>query len=170
VLYGRPRDAAANARGNDGRVPVATKGEFNETRIEIQKEDSMRQVSIGVQMFAVTVVAIAVVAGCATSTPVRTEKSTSGIRAAEEVGAPKVPQAALHLQLAKEELENAKSMAAKDEREMAASMLTRAEADAELAVLLSREQTEKSEALAAVERVRQLRQDNKLPALEKNNP
>jgi hypothetical protein len=99
--------------------------------------------------------------GCAANPGLRTEASTSGIRAAEEVGASKVPQAALHLQLAKEELEHAKGLAASGERERASSLLLRAEADAELAVALSREQAEKSEALAAVERVRQLRQDNK---------
>jgi hypothetical protein len=123
----------------------------------------MRHISkIGITVFAVAIAAIAIAAGCATTPPMRTtEASTSGIRAAEEVGAPQVPRAALHLQLAKEELGNAEGLAAKDEKEQASSMLTRAEADAELAVALSRESTEKSEALAAVERVRKLRQDNK---------
>ena len=120
----------------------------------------MRHISkIGIMVFAVAVVATAIAAGCA-SAPLRTEASTSGIRAAEEVGAAKVPQASLHLQLAKEELELAKGLAAKDEKKKAASMLLRAEADAELAVALSRGDAEKSEARAAVERVRQLRQDN----------
>ncbi|MEK6699374.1 MAG: DUF4398 domain-containing protein [Nitrospirota bacterium] len=120
----------------------------------------MRHVSkIGIMVFAVAVVAAAIAAGCA-SAPLRTEASTSGIRAAEEAGAAKVPQASLHLQLAKEELELAKGLAAKGEKEKAASMLLRAEADAELAVALSRGDAEKSEARAAVERVRQLRQDN----------
>jgi hypothetical protein len=40
-------------------------------------------------------------------------------------------------------------------------MLSRAEADAELAVALSREDAEKAEARGAVDRVRQLRQENK---------
>jgi regulator of protease activity HflC (stomatin/prohibitin superfamily) len=112
-------------------------------------------------VFTVAVVATAIVAGCAnTPAPLRTEASTSGIRAAEEVGAAKVPQASLHLQLAKEELALAKALSAKGEKEKAASMLLRAEADAELAIALSREDAEKTEAKAAVERVRQLRQDN----------
>jgi hypothetical protein len=110
-------------------------------------------------VFAAAVVATAIVAGCANA-PLRTEASTSGIRAAEEAGAAKVPQASLHLQLAKEELEIAKGLAAKGDKAEAASMLSRAEADAELAVVLSRGDAEKSEATAAVERVRQLRQDN----------
>jgi len=112
-------------------------------------------------MLATVIVATAIAAGCASNRqPLRTEASTSGIRAAEEVGAAKVPQASLHLQLAKEELELARALAAKGEKKEAASMLLRAEADGELAVALSRGDAEKSEALAAVERVRQLRQDN----------
>ncbi len=112
-------------------------------------------------MLAMVVVAIAIVAGCASNLqPFRTEASTSGIRAAEEVGAAKVPQASLHLQLAREELELARGLAAKGEKKEAASMLLRAEADSELAVALSRGDAEKSEALAAVERVRQLQKDN----------
>ena len=121
----------------------------------------MRQVSkIGIMVFAVAVMVTALVAGCANA-PLRTEASTSGIRAAEEAGAAKVPQASLHLQLAKEELELAKGLAARGETENAASMLLRAEADAELAVALSRGDAEKAEAMEAVERVRQLRKDNK---------
>ena len=121
----------------------------------------MRQASkIGIMIFAVAVVATAIAVGCAATPPLRTEASTSGIRAAEEVGAAKVPQASLHLQLAKEELELAKGLAAKDEKEKAASMLLRAEADAELAVALSRGDAEKAEARDAIERVRKLRQDN----------
>jgi len=104
-------------------------------------------------------VATVIAAGCA-SAPLKTEASTSGIRAAEEVGAAGVPQASLHLQLAKEELGRAKSLAADDQKEKADSMLARAEVDAELAVALSREDAEKTEARAAVDRVRQLRQDN----------
>lgn len=122
----------------------------------------MRHASrIATLVFAVAVVVAAFAAGCASDPPLRTEASTSGIRAAEEVGASRVPRAALHLQLAKEELERARTLAAAGEQEQATSMLSRAEADAQLAVALSRENAEKSEATAAVERVRELRQDNK---------
>lgn len=122
----------------------------------------MRHLSkVGSSVVALAVMVAAIAAGCAsTSAPLGTEASTSGIRAAEEVGAPKVPRAALHLQLAKEELELAKGLAAGGDKDRASSLLLRAEADAELAVALSREDAEKSEAQAAVERVRQLRQDN----------
>ena len=99
-----------------------------------------------IMMFAMAAGTAAIGLGCASSPPLRTEASTSGIRAAEEVGAAKVPQASLHLQLAKEEMENAKALAAKDQKGMAVSMLSRSEADAELAVALSREDAEKAEA------------------------
>jgi len=121
----------------------------------------MKQVSkIGIMTLAVAVVATAFVSGCATNVPFRTEATTSGISAAEEAGAAKVPQASLHLQLAKEELELARGLAAKGKKEDAASMLLRAEADGELALALSHEDAQKTEAKAALERVRQLRKDN----------
>jgi hypothetical protein len=94
--------------------------------------------------------------GCST-TPLKTESTTSGISTAEAVGAENVPEASLLLQLAKEELEMARALSAKNEPERAESMLLRAEADAELAVLLSKQDTERTEAKAAIERVHQLR-------------
>jgi hypothetical protein len=106
---------------------------------------------------------MALIAGCASSPPVNKEASTSAIRAAEESGASNVPSASLYLQLAKEELESAKSLAASDEKEQAESMLLRAQADGELAVALSHGDSDKKEAVQAIERVRQLRQDNQLP-------
>ena len=120
----------------------------------------MRHLSkTAIMMFALSVGTTAL--GCASSTGLHTEKTTSGIRAAEEVGAAKVPQASLHLQLAKEELENARILGKQNEKERAVSMLWRAESDAELAVALSREDAEKAEALGAIDRVRQLRLENK---------
>lgn len=107
-------------------------------------------------------------ASCA-SAPLRTEASTSGIRAAQEVGATEVPRAALHLQLAKEELARAEAFSKRGAHEEASSMLLRSEVDAEMAVALSREDAEKTEALAAVERVRTLRTNN-AASLDKNKP
>ena len=121
----------------------------------------MRQVSkIGSMMVAVAFVAATFISGCAKNAPLHTEATTSGIRAAEEAGAAQVPQASLHLQLAKEGLERARELAAKGEKRDAASILTRAEADGELALALSHEDAQKTEALAALERVRQLQKDN----------
>jgi len=120
----------------------------------------MKHVSgIGIVVFAVAVGAIAIGAGCATA-PLSTEAATSGIRAADEVGAADVPQASLYLQLAREDLARVNALTEKGDDEAAASMLTRAEVDAELALALSREDAERTQAQAAMEQVRQLRRDN----------
>jgi len=47
------------------------------------------------------------------------------------------------------------------DKDRASSLLLRAEVDAELAVTLSKENAQRAEAQAAVERVRQLRQENR---------
>ena len=89
------------------------------------------------------------------------ESTTSGIRAAEEGGAVKVPQASLHLQLAKEQLKAAEALAEKGEKEQAVSMLSRAEADAALALALSHENDQKAQSRAALERAHRLQQENR---------
>jgi Skp family chaperone for outer membrane proteins len=109
--------------------------------------------------FSATVLFATMLAGCATTQTLHTESSTAAIRSAEEVGATSVPQAALHLQFAKEEMAAATELNEKDP-EMANSWLMRAEADAELAVALSRADADRSEAQAAVERVRKLQSEN----------
>ena len=115
-------------------------------------------------MLAGCVLFTVVIAGCGSSpVVVNKEASTSAIRAAEEVGASNVSSASLYLQLAKEELENAKVLEANGEKEQSESMLSRAQADAELAVALSHGDADKTEATQALERVQKLRQDNKLP-------
>ncbi len=116
----------------------------------------MRQLLKSVSFF----IAVSAIAAACASTALQTDDATSGIRAAEEVGAADVPRASLHLQLAKEGLAYAQKLSQRDEKEMAESMLKRAEADAELAVLLSREDEEKSEANLAMERVRMLKKEN----------
>lgn len=103
------------------------------------------------------------ITGCGSTPPLNKEASTSAIRAAEEVGASNVPSAALYLQLAKEELEHAQGLSTRGDKEQAESMLERAQADGELAVALSRGEADKTEATKAVNRARQLRQDNQLP-------
>src|SRR5260370_28800403 len=98
--------------------------------------------------------------GCAGEpTPVRSlQQSQAAIRAAEEVGADKLPQAALHLQFAKEEAQRAESMIASGDKDRGGSLLMRAEADADLAVAMSREAQERTEAQQAADKVRDLKQ------------
>jgi Domain of unknown function (DUF4398) len=93
---------------------------------------------------------------CASSPPLKTEPSTSGIRAAEAVGASNVPRAALHLQLAKEELNQANKLWSSGDKEQGASMLLRAQVDAELALAISREDAERADASAALAKVHEL--------------
>ncbi len=114
---------------------------------------------------AVCILLTAAMAGCASGPTFSqsSQASKSAIRAAGEVGAGELPSAALYLQLAKEELERARVLTADGDKEQAASLLTRAEADAELAITLSHVQSEKMESARALERVRQLREDNQLP-------
>jgi hypothetical protein len=98
-------------------------------------------------------------AGCAAG--VSNEKiaaTDSSIRAAEELGAPKVPQAALHLQLAKEENAHARTFISAGDTKQAEGQLQRAEADAELALALAREAPMQVEAQQEADKARSLQQ------------
>ena len=78
--------------------------------------------------------------GCA-GTPAPTEQiasSIAAVRGAQEAGAANVPQAALHVKLAEEQLEKAQALVAEEEHELAASLALRAQEDAELAIALAR--------------------------------
>jgi hypothetical protein len=80
-------------------------------------------------------------AGCATVAPPteRMAKTEGSIRGATEVGAASVPRASLHLRLAHDQLQIAKSLMTAGDHHEAALMLMRSQADAELALQLSRE-------------------------------
>lgn len=62
---------------------------------------------------------IGLTAGCASTQPAPTEASTSGISAAEAVGAANEPQASLDLQVAKEDLERANAASKGGEKKTA---------------------------------------------------
>jgi hypothetical protein len=97
---------------------------------------------------------------CATTTAApsaRAETSSAAIRAAEEVGATHSPDAALHLQLAKEEFEHARQLTNPKDRAWSERLLMRAEADAELSLALARSKTEEDAAMGAIDRVRALK-------------
>jgi Domain of unknown function (DUF4398) len=106
------------------------------------------------------IVTLALLGACATTRTMETEASQSAVRSAEELGAANVPQASLHLQLAKEEIASAIKLDEAGDHTQAASFLMRAEADAELAVALARAETDRAAAAAAVERVHQLQSEN----------
>ena len=102
-------------------------------------------------------------AGCAGNQKVPTEAlvdSQVSIRAAEEAGAVQVPDAARHLELAKEQTREARELLDDGKREAAALYLQRAEADAELAVALAREAPARAEAQRAKDQVQALQRSN----------
>jgi hypothetical protein len=89
--------------------------------------------------------------GCA-SAPEPTERlvgAQAALRAAQEVGADRYPQAQYHAQLAKEQLEQARKLIADGDNERAELLLRRASADAEVAVAVAREGAAKQAATAA---------------------
>jgi Domain of unknown function (DUF4398) len=97
--------------------------------------------------------------GCA-SAPLPAERLASaeaGIRGATEVGAEGVPQAALHLKLARDQVTQAKGLAASGDNDRAALVLARAEVDAEMALALARESAARAEANAVLAQIQTLR-------------
>jgi hypothetical protein len=97
-------------------------------------------------------------AGTVTGTAVSDKGTPSAsIRAAEEVGATHTPDAALHLQLAKEQFEHAGMLASKD-KAWSDRLLLRAQVDAELALALARSESEKAEAQGAIDKVKKLKE------------
>lgn len=101
-----------------------------------------------------------VVVGCGGMPPPNDQlaASQSAIRAAEEVGGKSDPQAALHLKLAREQLEQAKALIQNDDNEAAERLLKRAEADAELALAIAKQRNTQAEAEEAMRQVEQLMQ------------
>ncbi len=96
---------------------------------------------------------------CATSVPAeKGEASSAAIRAAEEVGAKHSPDSALYLQLAKEEFGQARALTDQKNKDRAERLLLRAQVDAELSLALARSESEKSEALGAIEKVKTLKE------------
>jgi hypothetical protein len=99
---------------------------------------------------------LCVLAAACAKQELTTDSTTAAQRSAEAVGAEEVPQAALALQLSRENLEKAKVLYEKGDKEEAKSMLMRAEADAELAVALAKADDEKTMANSAMEEVRKV--------------
>ncbi|MFL5357654.1 DUF4398 domain-containing protein [Archangium sp.] len=81
------------------------------------------------------------------------------IRRAEEAGAQQVPDAAQHLQWAREQTHQARALLERNQRDQAALYLQRAEADAELALALAREAPARAEADRVLQQVQQLQQN-----------
>lgn len=104
-------------------------------------------------------------AGCAAGRPqvvVPPEQLVNSevtIRRAEEAGAQQVPEAAQHLQWAREQTQQARRLLEKNQRDQAALYLERAEVDAQLALALAREAPARAEADRVLQQVQQLQQN-----------
>lgn len=85
-------------------------------------------------------------------------ESESAVRAAEVAGAPNTPQAALHLKRAREQIDAGKGLIQEGENERAEWMLRRARADADLALSLANEDTQRKKAADAKEELDQLQE------------
>jgi hypothetical protein len=96
---------------------------------------------------------------CAGAPPLpadRLAQAEAEVRAAQEIGAERVPQARLHLQAARESIDSARDVN-KDDPEAAARKLDIARAQAELANALAREQIARTETEQAHARLDALR-------------
>ncbi len=93
----------------------------------------------------------AAVTACASAPlpPDRLASSQAAIRSANEVGAGDLPQAELHVRLAQEQLAQAKQLQKDGDDARAELFLQRSAADAELAIILAREEAAKAEAAKA---------------------
>lgn len=92
------------------------------------------------QVAAVAALLCAALTGCGGLPPPNDQVAASqaAIRAAIEVGGTQEPQAALHLKLAREQMDRAKGLMDEGDNEAALRILQRAEADAELARALAK--------------------------------
>lgn len=83
--------------------------------------------------------------GCA-SHPAPTDQvasSLAAVRGAEEAGAREIPEAALHMKLAEEQIAQAKKLMEDDDNRRAEDLAMRAYQDAELALAIARENAAK---------------------------
>jgi hypothetical protein len=90
--------------------------------------------------------------GACASSPAPTRQladSQAAVRVASELGSTDVPEAALHVQMAKDRIARAESLSRKGDNDDATRLLEEAKADADLAVALTREQLAENEAQAA---------------------
>jgi hypothetical protein len=98
------------------------------------------------------------VAGCGgSSIPVaKVADSESTVRAAEEAGAQRIPEAQLHLKLARDNLSKAQALIKDGENDRANLFLGRAQADAEVALAIAHEGAERGATLSAQARLQAL--------------
>lgn len=108
-------------------------------------------------LVSLLVSSVGAVTGCA-STPVPADKlarSQALVETAEQVHAEADPRAAVHLQLAKDQLKSARDLMRDGDNRSAVWVLRRAEADAEAALAIAHAQTAKADAQRTIDAVKQ---------------
>src|SRR5215213_8274167 len=109
-----------------------------------------------IRFAAISVVGLSLLAGCGSSLPPPSDRLASAeaaSRSARELGADKEPKAALHLKLAQEQIDAAKKLMTDGDNKRADLVLQRASSDAELSVMLAKENNASAEAQKAKEKV-----------------
>ncbi len=87
----------------------------------------------------------------------RLASAEAAARSATELGASKDPKASLHLKLAQEQIDQAKALMKDGDNKRADLVLQRAGSDAELAVMLAKENNANAEVQKAKERVNSIK-------------
>lgn len=111
--------------------------------------------------------AASVALGACASSPVPADKlakSQAAIRSAQELGADRIPAAALHLKVANEQLGFARKLLADGDNERAENVLMRAEADAETSIALAHENVARRDAQRTLDEVQKLKTSMNTPA------
>lgn len=106
---------------------------------------------------SLTSIALAACGGSIPPPSDRLATAEAASRSARELGADREPKAALHLKLAQEQIDSAKKLMTDGDNKRADLVLQRASSDAELAVMLAKENNANSEAQKAKDRVTQLK-------------
>ena len=128
----------------------------------------VKQLGVGLVGWGIAMIGLA---ACA-STPAphdRQASSQAAIRAAKEMDAEQVPQAALYLKMAQEEYDKGKILMKDGDNRRATYMLMRSKADAELAVALARENKTRTEAQFLLDKLRTIRNVSPTSALDLGN-
>jgi hypothetical protein len=97
---------------------------------------------------------------CGSSLPPPSDRLASAeaaARSARELGAEREPKAQLHLRLASEQIEQAKKLMADGDNKRADLVLQRANSDAELSVMLAKENSARADADAAQDKVKNIK-------------
>ena len=103
-----------------------------------------------------------IMSGCASTPEPHTAlaEAQAEVSVAEATGAQEVPEASLHLKMAKDAITEAERLMQENKNAQATAVLSRAQLDAELAASLAQEQDMKTKAQEQLDRVKSLEQTN----------